>query len=197
MLRARARARHEGGFTLIELILSISILGIVSTGLVAVMVGALAVNSETSVRLTETRDVQFVTAYLADDVEGATSVVTGGTAQCGTESPVLELRGVTFDASTLDARVTSVSYVLRTATVDGVATGQLHRLACEAAASGGSTPLTPATDVVVARSLVTANPVVTCTPSPCGATTTRVALALTSISGGAAVTVEGTRRTTP
>ena len=88
--------------------------------------------------------------------------------------------------------------MLTTSTVDGVVTGALHRYACAAAASPApSYPLTPASDVVVARSLAVAPPAVTCSPSPCGATTTVVSVALVPVGGGTAVSVGGTRRTTP
>jgi prepilin-type N-terminal cleavage/methylation domain-containing protein len=198
MLTRRSPARADGGFTLVELIVSIAVLGVVAAGLTALMLGALTTNRQTATRLTESRDIQFATAYLADDVQGATSVVSGVTARCGTGTAVLELRGASYTAGSLAARVTVVSYVLQTPTVDGVPTGQLHRLACEADAQPAPAyPLTPASDITVARSLVPADPVVACAPAPCSAATSQVSLTLTSISGDQQVTVGGTRRTTP
>lgn len=194
----RRAARADGGFTLVELVVSIGILGVVMAGVTAVLLGALAANRETAVRLTESRDLQFVNAYLADDMQGATSVVAGGTARCGTGTAALELRGASYDPASLTAQVTVVSYVLTTRTVDGVTTGSLRRLACAADSSPAPAyPLTPASDVVVARSLAAAGPTATCSPSPCSAATTSVSLELTPASGGSPVTVGGTRRTTP
>jgi prepilin-type N-terminal cleavage/methylation domain-containing protein len=195
MLTRRPPAR-DGGFTLVELIVSIALLGVVMTGITAVMLTALTADRETATRLTESRDGQFVNAYLADDVQGARSVVTGVTARCGSGTAALELRGASYDPAALTAQVTVVSYVLRTSTVDGVVTGELHRLACVGGASP-SYPLTPASDVTVARTLAATGPGVTCTPAPCSAATTRVSLELTPASGGPSVTVGGTRRTTP
>jgi prepilin-type N-terminal cleavage/methylation domain-containing protein len=197
-----AAAPSDGGFTLVELVVSIAILGVVMVGVTAVMLTALVTDRQTGTRLDESRNVQFVAAYLADDVQGATSVVTGGTARCGTGTAALELRGASFDPGSLSAQVTVVSYVLTTSTVDGVATGALHRYACAAAASPApSYPLTPASDVVVARSLAVAPPAVTCSSAgvvgACGATTTAVSVALVPVGGGTAVSVGGTRRTTP
>ena len=191
-------AGEDAGFTLVELCISIALLGVVTVGLTAVMFTALTADRRTATRLDESRDIQFVNAYLADDVQGATSVATGGTARCGTGTAALELRGVSYDTASLGAQVTVVSYVLTTSMVDGVATGALHRYACAAPASPApSYPLAPASDVVVARSLATTPPVVTCSPSPCGATTTAVSVALVPVGGGTAVSVGGTRRTTP
>jgi prepilin-type N-terminal cleavage/methylation domain-containing protein len=197
VLTRRAAARADGGFTLVELCVSMALLGIVMVGLTAVMFTALTADRQTATRLDESRDVQFVTAFLADDMQGATSVVTGATARCGTGTAALELRGRSFDAA-LAEQVTVVSYVLTTATVDGVATGALHRYACVAGASPApSYPLTPASDVVVARSLAVTPPAVTCSPAPCGATTTAVSVALVPVGGGDPVSIGGTRRTTP
>jgi prepilin-type N-terminal cleavage/methylation domain-containing protein len=202
VLTRHAAADADGGFTLVELVVSIALLGVVMVGLTAVMLTALVADRETTTRLDENRDVQFVTAFLADDVQGATSVLTGGTAGCGSGTAALELRGRSFDPASLAAQVTVVSYVLTTATVDGVATGVLHRYACAADdVPSLAYPLTPASDVVVARSLAVTPPAVTCSSAaaigPCGATTTTVSVALVPVGGGTAVTVGGTRRTTP
>jgi prepilin-type N-terminal cleavage/methylation domain-containing protein len=202
VLTRRAAAREDGGFTLVELVVSIALLGVVMVGLTAVMFTALTADRQTATRLDENRNVQFVTAFLADDVQGATSVLTGGAAGCGSGTAALELRGLSFDQASLSSQVTVVSYVLTTATVDGVPTGVLHRYACSAAASPApSYPLTAASDVVVARSLAVTPPAVTCSSAgvvgPCGATTTAVSVALVPVGGGAPVSVGGTRRTTP
>jgi prepilin-type N-terminal cleavage/methylation domain-containing protein len=199
---AGAEARTDAGFTLVELVVSIALLGVVMVGLTAVMFTALVTDRETAARLDESRDVQFVTAFLADDVQGATAVLAGGAAGCGSGTAALELRGRSFDPATLTAQVTVVSYVLTTATADGVATGVLHRYACAADESPApSYPLTPGSDVVVARSLAVTPPAVSCTvdelEAPCGAATTAVSLALVPVGGGDPVTVGGTRRTTP
>ena len=188
----------DGGFTLVELVVSIAVLGVVMVGITAVMFTALVADRETATRLDASRDVQFVTAFLADDVQGATSVETGAAARCGTGTAVLELRGASYDPASLAEQVTVVSYVLTTATVDGVVTGSLHRYGCAAGASPAPAyPLTPATDVVVAHYLAAAPPAVTCSPSPCGAATTAVSVALAPAGGGDPVSVGGTRRTTP
>ena len=202
VLTRRAAATADDGFTLVELVVSIALLGIVMVGLTAVMLTALVADRETATRLDESRDIQFVTAFLADDVQGATSVVTGGTARCGSGTAALELRGRSFEPASLTEQVTVVSYVLTTSTVDGVATGTLHRYACAADASPApSYPLAPASDVVVARSLAVTPPAVTCSSAgvvgPCGATTTALSVALVPAGGGTAVSVGGTRRTTP
>ena len=166
MLTPVRRARRtDDGFTLIELIISIGLLGVVFSVLSMVMIGALTANRETRVRLDETRDEQFVAAYFATDADGATNLVAGAQARCGPASAtaVAELRGISFTAATPpQPTVTVASYVFSTSTVGGVTTGTLTRYACESAAATPSYPLTPASITIIARSLVATAPSVQC-----------------------------------
>jgi prepilin-type N-terminal cleavage/methylation domain-containing protein len=181
--------RDDPGFTLVELLLAITILGIVMAALVAMMFGALTTDAATGARIDATRAEQFAATYFADDVQGAAStggVVVGGTAQCGTETPVVEFRGTAFDPVTLASRMTAVAYVLRDTTANGQAAKELHRLACTAA-TGSSTPLAPGKDITVARGLATTPPAVTVSGSA-------VAITLAPLQGNA-FSLVGTRRT--
>jgi prepilin-type N-terminal cleavage/methylation domain-containing protein len=189
----RQRLRGDSGFTLIELIVSIAILGVVMSALVGLMFASLAADRQTKKRLDGTRDEQFTAVYFAPDVQGATEIVTGTAARCGSGTAVLELRGSSYNPATLADRVTVVSYVFTTPNVDGVATGRLERRSCEAAAPA-SYPLVPGNKQTVARSLSTTAPSPTCTPSPCGTSTKSVSLALTRLGTEPSFTLLGTRR---
>jgi prepilin-type N-terminal cleavage/methylation domain-containing protein len=197
MLRRRSR---EAGFTLLELMLSISILGVLMAAFVGLMFATMKTNHETKSRLDGTRAEQFSSVYFGRDIQaaqGANGIVTGVAARCGGGSVVLEVRGVSYDAVSLASKVTVVSYVFSTTTVNGVTTGVLKRRSCEAPASPAPTyPLTPANTRTVARGLVATPPAPVCNPGPCGATTTSVNLTLSRSGADAAFTLVGAKRTT-
>lgn len=66
--RARLRTRSDDGFTLVELVLAVAILGLISATLVGVVFQYLKVTTATSTRLAESTDQQFVSAYWQQDV---------------------------------------------------------------------------------------------------------------------------------
>ena len=65
--RAR-RARGDDGFTLIELVISVAILGIVSAALLGIVFQYVKTTSDTSARLNESTDEQFISTYWQNDV---------------------------------------------------------------------------------------------------------------------------------
>lgn len=60
--------RDDAGFTLIELVVTVAILGIVVTALAGVVLSYLRTTVDTNARLTESHDVQFAAAYWQRDV---------------------------------------------------------------------------------------------------------------------------------
>jgi prepilin-type N-terminal cleavage/methylation domain-containing protein len=66
--RLRALHRREDGFTLPELIITVSIIGIIAAGLTGVVISFLKTTTDTQSRLTESHDVQFAAAYWQRDV---------------------------------------------------------------------------------------------------------------------------------
>ena len=64
----RARPETDGGFTLIELVISVAISGIVVAALTGVVLSYLRTTVDTQARLTESHDVQFAAAYWQRDV---------------------------------------------------------------------------------------------------------------------------------
>jgi prepilin-type N-terminal cleavage/methylation domain-containing protein len=66
--RVRDLRRSDDGFTLIELVLSVAILGVVASALCGIMLQYLKTTSDTSARLTESTDQQFISTYWQNDV---------------------------------------------------------------------------------------------------------------------------------
>lgn len=58
----------DAGFTLVELVVTVAILGIVVTALAGVVLSYLRTTVDTNARLTESHDVQFAAAYWQRDV---------------------------------------------------------------------------------------------------------------------------------
>jgi prepilin-type N-terminal cleavage/methylation domain-containing protein len=197
MLRHRER---DAGFTLLELMLSISILGVLMAAFVGLMFATMTANKQTKSRLDGTRAEQISSVYFGRDIQaaqGATGIRSGVSAGCGAGTAVLEIRGASYDAVSLAPKVTVVSYVFSTTTVNGVTTGVLTRRSCEAAASPApSYPLAPASTRTVARGLVPTAPSPVCSPGACGSTATAVSLTLSRTGADAAFTLVGAKRTT-
>ena len=197
------RRGAQDGFTLIELILSIGLLGIIFSTLSLVMLGSMQVNDETRDRLDTTRDEQLVAAYFASDMAGATQVVVGGAAQCGADAAVVTLAGESFVATpasstaTPDSTATVAAYVFGTASVDGVVTGTLTRSYCEG--TGNPPFATPVETTALAARLAPTPPVVTCftgpAAAPCSDATTTLSVGFDRLDGGR-FTLSGTRRAT-
>jgi prepilin-type N-terminal cleavage/methylation domain-containing protein len=197
MLRRRDQ---DEGFTILELMLSITILGVLMAAFVGLMFATMTANNQTKKRLDGTRAEQVSSVYFGRDIQaaqGAGGLVTGVAARCGSGSVVIEVRGVSYDPVSLESKVTVVSYVFSTATVDGVATGVLSRRSCEALSSPApSYPLPPANTRTVARGLLPTAPTPVCNPAPCGATTTSVNLMLSRQGADTPFTLVGAKRTT-
>ncbi len=62
------KARREDGFTLIELVITVAIVGIIVTALGGVMISYLKVSNSTQSRLNESTDQQLTSAYWQQDV---------------------------------------------------------------------------------------------------------------------------------
>jgi prepilin-type N-terminal cleavage/methylation domain-containing protein len=203
MLTSRAGVRDDAGFSLVELMVSIALLGILMAAVTGAMFGAMDASKSTDVRLSESQDLRLATSYFAADAAGAQAFATSGTARCGTDPVLVELRGEAFDAASLAAQVVVQTYVLRTETVDGAPSRTLHRLTCSSSAASPSYPLTPTADTTVARRLSTTTaPTVACKDRAGGAAdcaaagAVTVVLGVVSRSGGITGTLTGHRRTT-
>ena len=166
--------RDEHGVTMVEVLATMAITGIIGVVLSAAIVTGLRTTEQTRSKLTETQERQLTSTHFVADVQSASEVAT--TSTCGDGAVVVSLAwneaGVAKEAA----------YRLRT-----VAGAQrLSRALCS---EGGA-----ATVVDLARDLGAGSPVsVACAPSPCGAATERVVLSVTAASGRS-FTATGVRR---
>lgn len=190
--------RRDDGFTLVELLVSVSILTVLLGAVSGSLYVALRTAASADQRLGESADELTATTYFGDDVHGARSVSVGRTPRCGTDpAAVVEFVGLDFtdDASFIPI-TTAVSYVLRTVTAaGGTTTRELHRLACTAPTTAPTYPLVPATDVTVVRRLSSGAPTVSCGSPGCAAFA-QVSVTLRAESGNLTYTLTGRRRTT-
>lgn len=168
-------SRAEGGFTLVELMVAIAILGVITVPLAGVVLSALRNQQATADRLALSHDAQISAAYFAADIGAVgvrdyTSPAPAGSSQpfqpsiqlgaaynaggrvCGTAAtPVAALRLLADDwngsASPPTVGVQVVAYYL--------AGSALHRIKCTGTA-------TPESDVVLAHNVDAATLAVTC-----------------------------------
>lgn len=191
-----SRARDEG-LTLVELLISVTILGLVLSAMCGMTFVSMRTAADSGTRLDESNDLLLATAYFAADVMGAQSVAVSATPRCGTDgSAVVEFVGQDFtDDSLMTTTTTVVTYVVRTVTGPTGSTSQLHRLACTAGTADPSYPLTPVTDAPVVRQLSSTAPTVTCPGAPCSAFV-QVDLVVQEQSKGLTYTLTGRPRTT-
>ncbi|MFI5712346.1 type II secretion system protein J [Kribbella sp. NPDC051620] len=208
----RDRTRSEDGFTLVELLVAIVILGIITVPLSGTVVSALKNTGRTQDRMTLSHDAQLSSSYFARDVAAVgirdydhvsgnslpfkpsvqlDAAYNQGGYTCGTAgTPVAALRLLSDAWDPADSMTTPktvvVAYYLKT-----VAGGiELHRLKCP----GSDTPA----DVVVAHNVKPSSITVTCS-SACEAAdvpdkiTLRLVATKPSV-GDYPITLDGQRR---
>jgi prepilin-type N-terminal cleavage/methylation domain-containing protein len=217
MSRMRRLADDDGGFTLIELIITIFMLGVVVAPLTAIVILQLKNTDATSARMSESHDAQLAASYFGQDVQAVgvrgayttaepafapsieTSAPAGGgsypSGAAGTPNAVVRLAWDDFAAAAAASRTQKrVAYV-----VEG---NELHRITCDG--SGAVTAdLTIAHDLVTPFAAVTcadpAGVAMTCTGSALPATVS-LALTIRDPDSGTAtpyeVTLTGQRRQT-
>jgi prepilin-type N-terminal cleavage/methylation domain-containing protein len=76
------RLQQEGGFTLVELIIGMVIVGLLVSAIGSALVVSLRTTDVTTARFNESHDAQITSAYLANDVQSAASVAVPGGSNC-------------------------------------------------------------------------------------------------------------------
>jgi type II secretion system protein J len=179
--------RGDRGFTLVELLVTISILGMVTLAIGDALIGFTTNTDATIQRLGESHDAQITAAYFAQDVSSIgirsakapypllQSVDTNRSSDalpCGSGGiPVVRLGWDDPTGVSTSAQV-RVAYVIRKVSGER----QLHRLVCD----GDSER--PTSDTVMAHYLADRPPTVTCTdPTSCEGTATDVPESVTMV----------------
>jgi prepilin-type N-terminal cleavage/methylation domain-containing protein len=157
---------NDAGFTLVELLLAVVLLGVVMTAIGNAMIGFTRNTDATIHRLGESHDAQIAAAYFTQDVASIgvrdtdetllQSVETRSRSRalrCGPEDGHLVVRlGWDDQTGATSSREVVVSYVVR----NDAGQPQLHRLVCSPQEGQLS-------DIIVAHYLDTALPAVVCT----------------------------------
>jgi prepilin-type N-terminal cleavage/methylation domain-containing protein len=103
------RTHDEAGVTLIELLVSVSLLGLLMAALSGALIVGLRTTSDTQTSLGQSNVEQLVSTYLTKDIQAAVTVRTAGTSACGNQTIVLE---TTTRTDPLAASNVTVAYAL-------------------------------------------------------------------------------------
>jgi len=135
-LRRRRDAEH--GFTLVELLIVVTILPLIAGALSAGLIAVFSLQSGVASRLSHTADAQAVSANFARDVQGAGQVTTDPTGlkpECAAPSGATQLLGLESDLAGTGVYQTVISYysVPVAATTTAAATNEIVRTYCTGA----------------------------------------------------------------
>ena len=199
MLRSGAGRRRSpdqagaAGFTLVELVISVAILGIVMTAFAAIISTSLLVSAETEQRLDSSNALRRIGITFTTDVASSVEVKTDSAGCAGSGDVLLELRGRTFNEPPVATPPVEPAPFLTAVTYE-FADGVLTRRVCRNDANGAGAGAA-ATTLVESEQLAEglSEAVADCEPG-CDDPNATYSLVLTP-SDGTAQTLSATRRT--
>ena len=173
------RARGEAGVTLLEMLVCLSILGIIFAVLATAVMEGLVATQQGDVKTDESNAAQFTAMYFTHDVQGAETVSVNDTAASCGGAALLKLLSPVADRT--------VAYVVTGSPL------QLVRRVCSPAAA------TPLASTLVPTLTNASNVTVALTPTGCTTACTKVTLTVnqpgaTGIVAGLTFTVTGSPR---
>lgn len=179
-------ATDEGGFTLIELIITIIITGIITVSLASATISIIHNSSITTQTLSQSHDAQIAAAYFANDVQSADNIDTTDTGCDQGGTSIVRLAWTEFDAGGNPTTYKVADYVTQG--------GALHRHFCQGSTSNPTT----LSDALIAYNAISAvTSTATCTDASGNVVTKTIALTVTEQAPPAApytFQVSGVRR---
>lgn len=158
--------RDDDGFTLVELVLAVTLMGVVIGAVASAMIVMFTTTGETTERLSESPDLQMAAAYFGSDVQSA-KTFTGSCGPAGAALVTLSWTdpGASPNPAVADDTERTVRYVVETAGTQKT----LVRYACT---NSGSADKTMLVDFVNPAS----TPTLACTPNCTSPTSMRIAM---------------------
>jgi prepilin-type N-terminal cleavage/methylation domain-containing protein len=169
------RTHKDHGFTLPELLVAVTVLGIIILPLAASMIVGFRTTGDAQQRLVEARGEQLTANYFPSDVASADSIVPSDSSPCGGSGPTVV---VSFDWADDVSPTNEVSYVVPTGSTD------MYRKTCR----GGVLKTTN-----LLASGIASTPTVTCSPNADCTAATSATITVAGQSGWQ-YSVTGTRR---
>lgn len=171
----RRRRHDERGFTLPELLVAVTVLGIIIVPLTASIIVGMRTTGSAQQRLIEARGEQLTAAYFPSDVASSDTIVRGDSAPCGGTGPAVV---ASFDWADDHSATNEISYVVPAGSTD------MYRKSCQ----GG---IVQSTNLLASG--VSGTPTVSCSPNA-DCTSASSATITVNLQSGGQYTVTGTRR---
>ena len=178
----------EAGFTLVELLVAIAILGIIIPAIGAALISIIHNTNDTNQRLVESHDAQITAAYFANDVQSVavTGTVTPGSVSYDTacnrtgDTSLIEFKSWQYDTTGSISSYNLVVYSTEAVSGSLPPVQLLRRRFCQ-----GPNGVAPSlvTDVVAGHLLSGTTPPAVCTPTACSGQPAAVAMIVTESSG--------------
>lgn len=183
--------RNDDGFTVVELLVAVVILGIVIGAVTAAIIVGLRTTDGTQQRLAESHNAQMASSFFVQDVESADMVSVPGTQCTGTGTTPVVSFSWSEHASATGAGVPKVaSYVVEQDAPGPGAEKRLVRRFCS------GTPLADAGEVTIGHfPLSVVAPTVVCAPMPSCSGPVKTVTMTVSEASTYEYSVTGTRRT--